>query len=323
VIVPAGRWRYADVLEADGVWFIGEGDASELYSVNTDRASIYLSGEDVGIRNLRLTGEKATERTSNPESRRILVRGACGFVVFNVLIDSGSGSSCFMDGASDGQIVRCRFAGTLADSIHMSDKSHHILVAGNVIRNSGDDGIACVSYADQGGMVHHITARFNDIRNNAHGRGMTVVGGSDVLYEFNFIGDNRLGAGMLFAQEDSYNTFAAQNVIARRNTVQNCGNPDNDHASIMITSNSIPCDGITIERNVVNIDPDVANAGGIRCRSEDRNVTFDQNIVAGTDRPYRINYPDLVRLNLYSDGPAGMPQQGMQEVDDDQRRRYG
>lgn len=307
VLVPAGCFRYGDVLEVEDTMLIGEGDESALYSTNTDRASVYVRGTDVGVRKLRLTGEKATVRTSNPESRRILVReGTVGFVVSNVLIDSGSGSSLFMDGASEGHVIRNRFMGTLADSIHMSDKSHHILVMGNVIRNSGDDGIACVSYRDQGGLVHHITARFNDIRDNKHGRGMTVVGGSDVLYEDNYISSNYEAAGMLVAQEDSYNTFACKNVVYRRNTVRNCGSIDVDHTGIYVSSNSERHENILIERNNVCFDDGFDNCGGIRVSDPEIDVVLDQNIVANGDPPYRINFPDVVRLIEYIDGPVGM-----------------
>lgn len=308
VLVPCGVFNYSDVLESE-VPIYGEGDGSVLYSTDTDRCSIYVRGAGGGVRKLRLTGEIPTERTSNPESRRILVLDfASDFLIFGVTIDSGSGSGIFVyDDSHNGRVFNNRVSNTLADSIHMSGRCHHIIVERNVIRNSGDDGVAVVSYRDQGSVVHDIEARFNDIRDNKGGRGMSVVGGENVLYEYNYIANNRGGAGLIFAQEDSYDTFAARNVIARRNTIQNCGNPEIDHAAVMITTDSEHNDSIHIDRNVVHFDPDVENCGGLRDRSEDTNIVFDSNVIANATPPYRINYPDNVRVVEYAEGPVGQP----------------
>jgi hypothetical protein len=326
LLVPAGcgKFAYADCLYAeDGAQLIGEGDESILFSLDPDRSAIRLRGAGGVVRRLRLTGVTPTVRNSARECKRILGETCTGFLVADVLIDSGNGSAIHMtDECGDGRIINNRVSGTLADSIHLTDRAHHILVQGNVIRNSGDDGIACVSYADQGAMVNHVIARFNDIRNNRGGRGMTVVGGSDVLYECNYIADNHGAAGMLFAQEESYNTFAAHNVHARRNTIHNCGSVEIDHTAVMIASGDTEKNSdVHVERNVVHFDPGFENCGGIRARSEDVRVTIDRNVIANATPPTRINYPDLVALIEYEDGPAGVP--GRLEQDDNEQANRG
>jgi hypothetical protein len=306
VFVPPGTFAYSGVLNATDVFIFGEGDASVLYSTNTTFAAIFVRGDGGGVESLRLTGITPTVRTSNPEGRRIHMLTASNFRVDNVTIDSGSGAAIMCnDISSHGTITNNRCSNTLADSIHITDRSHHILVEGNVIRNSGDDGVACVSYAPQGGLVHHVTARRNDIRGNAGGRGMSVVGGSDVLYENNYLEDVASSAGMLVAQEDTYDTFAATNVIYRFNTIVNCGAPSLDHTGVYVSSSS---DGprhvnIRIERNSVIFD--VANVGGYRANRPD-DVWFEQNVAVGATPESRINFPANVTWVPYASGPYGV-----------------
>ena len=106
----------------------------------------------------------------------------------------------------------------------MTDKASYITLENNRIENSGDDGIAVVSYRNDGGLVNHITARNNVIVNNKWGRQMSVVGGGQVLYENNHLENNLAGAACLYiAQEASYSTYGAHDVMARYNTLKTCG----------------------------------------------------------------------------------------------------
>jgi hypothetical protein len=307
VLVPPGTFAYSGVLNANGVCLFGEGDASVLYSTNTGFAAIYLTGNGGVVQGLRLTGVTPTVRTPTNESRRIHAIGASNFLIDNVTIDSGSGAAIMCnDISSHGTISNNRCSNTLADSIHITDRSHHITIENNVIRNSGDDGVACVSYAPQGGLVNHITARRNDIRGNAGGRGMSVVGGSDVLYENNHMEDVSASAGMLVAQEDTYDTFAATNVVYRFNTIVNCGDPSIDHTAVLVTTSAL--DGprhvnILIERNSVIFD--IANVGGYRANRPD-DVWFEQNVATGATPESRINFPANVTWVPYVSGPYGV-----------------
>jgi hypothetical protein len=67
-------------------------------------------------------------------------------------------------------------SGTKADSIHMARASHDIVVQGNKVSNSGDDGIAVVSYRGQEGPVKNITITGNSVTDNAWGEAAGGVG---------------------------------------------------------------------------------------------------------------------------------------------------
>jgi hypothetical protein len=307
LFIPAGTYNYSGVLTADGVRMFGVGDATALYSTNTTFSAIYVIGDGGGVEWMRLTGVTPTVRTSNREGRRIHMIEASNFLINNVTIDSGSGSAIMCNDVSHhGAITNNRCSNTLADSIHITDRSHHILIEDNVIRNSGDDGVACVSYAPQGGYVNNITARRNDIRNNTGGRGMSVVGGDTILYEDNYIA-NVAAAGMLIAQEATYDTFSAKNIIVRRNRVHNCGNPAMDHTGIYVSSSTAGPrhENVLIQRNIVHFSPGFSNVGAYRANREEINTSFDSNIAHNATPVYRINYPAAVLWIEYEEGACG------------------
>jgi hypothetical protein len=308
LFIPSGTYNYSGVLTADGVRMFGVGDSSVLYSTNTSAAAIYLRGDGGGVEHMRLTGITPTVRTSNNESRRIHILAASNFLINNVTIDSGSGAAIMVNDVSyNGTITNNRCSNTLADSIHITDRSHHILVEDNVIRNSGDDGVACVSYAPQGGPVNNVTARRNDIRDNAGGRGMSVIGGDTILYEDNYISNNVHGAGMLFAQEATWDTLSAKNVICRNNRIHNCGKPSIDHTALYISSSTAGPrnENILIQRNIVHFSPGVTNVGGYRASREEINTAFDSNLAHNATPVFRINFPATVLWTEYEEGSCG------------------
>ena len=65
-----------------------------------------------------------------------------------------------------GRITNNTIRNTLSDSIHMTDGASHHHGGENLIENSGDDGIAVVSYKHDSARVNNITARNNMVRNN-------------------------------------------------------------------------------------------------------------------------------------------------------------
>jgi hypothetical protein len=301
--VPGGRYAYNGRFRLSNVDMFGDGPTSILHSLNTDLAAIFVTGVGTKVRKLLFSGKVPTVRTSPWETTRVVMKdGASDFEVSEITIETGSGAGIMCDQEShNGKIWGNYVHDTLADSIHIVGKSHHIEVYKNKIRNSGDDGIACVSYRNNGGMVNNVHAHHNDIRDNKWGRGMSVVGGSDILHEFNFISNNKQSAGMIYAQEDSYDTFACHNVTSRHNTVVNCGNADKGHWNILaVASNSDHNSGLLIERNVVI---DELSLGGIDVRVNNDNSKVGQCVVVSI-KPFRL--ATGVVFVPYSEGPVGI-----------------
>jgi Pectate lyase superfamily protein len=304
VFVPAGVCAYGAVIRLDGVKLYGTGNASILHALNWRRASIFIYGNGAEVRQLKLTGVRAPSRQADWEMTRISLFGAANFVIDRVTIEGSAAAGIqTAQATSNGRITNNSIKDTLSDSIHMTDRAGFITVESNRIENSGDDGIAVVSYRADGGLVHDITARNNVVLNNRWGRQMSVVGGSNVLYENNYLENNLSSRACLyFAQENSYDTFGAHDVVARNNTLKNCGGQSTNHGAVMIYS-----DGREANTNIALIRNDIQQSGqpGIRIfGSMNTGVRLDGNRVQGASPALDIQTPG-VSVTPYSSGLVG------------------
>jgi hypothetical protein len=309
VLIPAGlTCAYDGVLTCDACTLRGEGDASVLYALNPQAAALYVIGAGSVVTRLRFTGPmlEPEMRWPNYEGKRIVVRDAAtDFLVSRNLIDQGIGAGLHVGlGASHGRIIGNRIRETLADSIHVTDGAAYVTIEDNHADHCGDDGVAVVSYIDEGnpdaGPCHDITARRNIITNQWGGRAMSVVGGERVLYENNSLIGNHNAAGLYIASESSYNTFGVANVLVRHNLIRDCGNPDKGHyAALIFGREGYPVVGVTLARNVILSD----YYGGIDARTEyaDR-MLIDANLV-DADPDYRC---DDAIVTPYESGPVGV-----------------
>lgn len=303
VLVPVGVCAYGDVIRLDGVKLTGTGDGSVLYALNPTREAIFLLGDGAAVSRVRLAGARSSVRLAAWEATRITAFGATNFVINDVTINgAAAGGIQTARGANHGSITNNRISDTLADSIHITDRASHITINNNRINNSGDDGIAVVSYRNNGGVVEHVTARDNVILNNRWGRHMSVVGGSNVLYENNRLENNLASAACLYvAQEAGYATYGSRNVTLRRNTLKNCGGASTGHGAVMLYS-----DGQEANTSIAVIRNDISHSQrGVRIFSAmNSGITVDSNRVVGATTPFDITTPG-VSFRPYTTGPVG------------------
>ena len=233
VFVPAGTFLHNGVITLDGVDLIGSGAASVLKAVISDQQSIRLTGDGASIRNITLDSDATTRGTQN-NNAKINVDGATHFAIDGVTILNANSAGMMVYGASYGTITNNIVRDTNADSIHMTGGSHHITVTGNRVENSGDDGIAVVSYGTSN-VAHDITISANTVLNNNWGRNISVVGGDNVQITNNYISGNGAGlAGIYLATEPAYDTAGVHNVQVTGNTVLNTGSSTTGHGNIML-----------------------------------------------------------------------------------------
>ncbi|HMJ14450.1 MAG TPA: right-handed parallel beta-helix repeat-containing protein, partial [Polyangiaceae bacterium] len=94
------------------------------------------------------------------------------------------------------------------------------IVAGNVVRETGDDMIAVVNYGLGAPTVGNVLIEENDVSGQYWGRGITVVGGRDVTIRNNRISRTTVGAGILIHSETSYDTADVRNVMIEGNVIR-------------------------------------------------------------------------------------------------------
>lgn len=293
--VPPGTWRWGvaggggdNVIDLDGVVLTGAGPTSILYANNYALSAIFVKGNGAAVKNLRLTGAVAPARDTSLgwHSVRVILQGATNFTVSNNLIEYASNASIAtapanlgLGGAapSGGVIANNTILNSLADSIHLTNGSNNIQVLNNRIENSGDDGIAVVSYQSDGARVHTITARNNVVRNNLWGRNMSVVGGQNILYENNFLEGNQW-ACVYLAQENSYNTYNVLDVRVNYNTLKNCGSATAHGGMMVFSDGAMTNNNITLRRN----DIIATNQQGIKYFGPQTNLSIEENRYTGS-----------------------------------------
>jgi parallel beta-helix repeat protein len=132
-----------------------------------------------------------------------------------------------------------------------------IYIAGNKVRNSGDDMIAVVTYAYHPVNTYEILIENNDVADQPWGRGISVVGGENIT-----IRDNRISrssdAGIYIAAESSWATRGVKNVVVQGNTISKCPDAHQEHgqASILVYSdNRFRIEDVLLDGNAITDSP--------------------------------------------------------------------
>ena len=133
---------------------------------------------------------------------------------------------------------------SLADGIHITGGSRDGRVLNNVVRETGDDMIAVVSYADTASLMKNSAAKLADawdanaeLRLNRRilisgnrvsgqywGRGISVVGGQSIAIVRNTIENVPVAAAILLHREASYQTFGIDSVLVEGNILRDVQN---------------------------------------------------------------------------------------------------
>lgn len=276
VWVPAGTFAYGDVVTLDGVVLVGEGERSVLRSTNPQRQAIQLAGSGSGLSDVKLTSVPVPARLSSSVSARVHVTPeASDFTVKDTVIEGGSSAGIIVYG-TNGSISGNTVRDTLADGIHITGGSGNIRVERNIVRDTGDDMIAVVSYEKNGTWVKNVKISRNDV-SGGHARGITVSGGTDISLERNRIADTG-GAGVFIASEGSYRTYEVRNLKVSRNEIlrdsRNASIPEKGGIRLQATYKEPSIVNAIIERNTIT---DSADSGILILGSASIEASFARN----------------------------------------------
>jgi len=195
------------------------GYGATLMATSPYDQTIEMQGDGTTLVGFRLRGT-GTRRLATRESTKVEVTGHDVQVLDNV-IEGGASAGIFVFGGSVVAIVGNEVLSTLADGIHVTHGARDVLVQGNVVRDTGDDMIAVVSYRGDGMLSRNVLITRNSLEGNTWGRGITVVGGADVTISNNVVHDVQVSSGILVAQEDSFQTYGASGVRIENNVIAN------------------------------------------------------------------------------------------------------
>ncbi|MGL4576260.1 MAG: glycosyl hydrolase family 28-related protein [Burkholderiaceae bacterium] len=167
---------------------------------------------------------------------RIIAAGAPGTPEAN----SATSAGIFVYRAKRFLVAENTVQRSLADGIHVTGGASDGRVVANVVRETGDDMIAVVSYLGKGdwtsesaqsvsddlvsrkqlNLVSNVLISRNDVSGQYWGRGISVVGGRDISIRNNVIERATMAAGVYLAREVGYMTFGLKNVLVEGNTIR-------------------------------------------------------------------------------------------------------
>ena len=252
-LIPAGIFAYSGNITATGIAVTGTGAASILAPLSLTNQALVLAGTGGSVSNLSMVST-ATVRLTTPQSGMIWIDNATNYYVENVLINGSSSVGIMSYASSNGTISGNTVENTLADSITQIAGSTNITVSGNKILNSGDDGISIVSYVAYPPIVSNITVTGNTVTNNLYGRGMSVIGGSNITFTGNYVSNPDGMSDVYIASESQWDTLGVSGVTASGNTLL-AGGPNQGTVTVYNSQGTAyTITGVTISGNQI-VDP--------------------------------------------------------------------
>ena len=236
LVLPAGRvFAHSDVLHLRraGLHLTGPG---ALLATREERSSVWVEADDVVLDGgllLRIT--PTTRRWDAWEQMRLRVLGVSRTVVREVTVDGSAAAGIYLGGARDFVLDRVTVVNTRADGIHMTSGTREGRVLSPVVRNSGDDGIAVVSYSQDGAPCSDITIRSPMVQGTTWGRGVSVVGGTDITYTDIRVERSAAAAVYIAGEGAPWFSAAPKRVkVTGGELVQSNTNRDVDHGAVVV-----------------------------------------------------------------------------------------
>ncbi|NQU36046.1 MAG: right-handed parallel beta-helix repeat-containing protein [Actinobacteria bacterium] len=210
--IPAGKtYRHTAVLKLStpGVTITGSGT---LLATAEATSAVHLAADNITLDGVTLTMGSTTKRWVAFEQMKLRIGRYDGIVVQNVTVDGSAAAGIYVGGASNFTLSDVLVRNTNADGIHMTTGAHDGVVRNARVVNPGDDGVAVVSYRNDGELVRNITVESPRVEGQRWGRGFSVVGGDSITFN-NVYARDTAGAGIYLAAESEFNTYGVSNIL--------------------------------------------------------------------------------------------------------------
>lgn len=250
-----GQYRHSAPLTitARAARVVGRG---RLIGTNSSACALVIAADDVTVEDITLA-VLPTVRHTNMESAALLVGADSPVRGFRArrLHLTGSGALIRRQ-SSDFLLEDVLVTDSQGDGIHMTNGVHHGVVSRPTVINSGDDGVAVVSYRSDPSACRDIVIRSPRVRSVRLGRGVSVVGGVDVRIHDVDISQTS-GAALYIACEDNadWRTYPPQSVQVKGGTITaaNVSAPKPEHGAVLVINESAtdPIEAVDISGLVI------------------------------------------------------------------------
>jgi hypothetical protein len=220
-----------------------------LLATDEEHSAVQVNADDVTLSGITVQTARTTQRWTAPEQTGVWLDGHSGVVLTDVTVIGSASAGVFVQGTQNFTITGAHVRDTRADGIHMTAGAAHGLVQDVLTENTGDDGVAVVSYSDDREQAQDIRIDAPHVHGNTNGRGVTVVGGKDVTVTDVDIRDTAAAAIYVACERGSYDTRVPSNVTVTGGTVEHANQErDVDHGAVLIynAQGSQPLSNVTV-----------------------------------------------------------------------------
>lgn len=268
-----------------------EGRGSVLRATDPTRSALTIQ-DSLGVQVIALDlVATATERLTADRTCGLLVYRSDTVILQGNRITGFAGCGVMVQSSERFIVVANLVRNTFADGIHVTNGATGGLVLYNMTFDTGDDGIAVVSYRRQAEPVRGVVISGNAVQSTPrttapgtpayHGRGIAVDGGESVTIENNTI-TGTSSACVLVASSSAYDAWPVSGVVVHFNTLTGCNAGDTTHGAVLVSARAEgPIDSVSIWDNSIH-DTVGANAH-IRVSPFTTGVTLERNHIFDVD----------------------------------------
>ncbi len=291
--IPAGKvFRHTAVLviRRAGISIVGSG---VLLASNEATSNVAVKADNVTIDGPTFRMGATTQRWVAYEQMKLRIGAVSGTVIRNVTIDGSAAAGLYVGGASNFTIQDVVVKNTRADAIHMTEASHDGVVVRPVVKNPGDDGVAVVSYLNDGTPCQNIQVLSPRLEGQKWGRAFSVVGGRNITFR-DVYADGSAGAALYISAESEFNTFGVSNVLVDGGTLLN----SNQQAASLASARPSPDKPRVVHGAVM-----LYNSQATQTISDVtiRNLTIKDTDPEGYDHVQILSYNNQVQTRLWLD----------------------
>ena len=251
---PEKTYRHTKVLKfaTPGVTVSGSGT---LYATNESTSAVHLAANNIIMDGPTLRMGTTLQRWVAFEQMKLRLGNFTGLTVRNVTIDGSAAAGIYVGGSDNFLLENVTVRDTRADAIHMTGGAANGRVVRPLVSNPGDDGVAVVSYLNDGEIAHDITIESPRVENQRWGRGLSVVGGQNIAFSSPTV-TRSAGACVYIAAESEFNTFGVDGVQISGGTLNQC----NQQADVDAADRPTPTSGRVVHGAIMvyNSQPNAA-----------------------------------------------------------------
>ena len=299
VVLTAGRtYAHTGVLHLRRPWLHLTGAATLLATAEAT-SSVWIEADNVLVDGgVVVRTASTTRRWDAWEQMGVRVVGHTGVTLRSVTVAGSAAAGVYVgNGATRFVLDHVTVQDTRADGIHLTAGANNGTVLSPVVRGSGDDGVAVVSYQQDGVACHDIRIASPTVLGTTWGRGLSVVGGTRITETDIDVRDTSAAGVYIAAEGNPWFTAAPKQVTVSGGSISGANTATGvDHGAVLVLSGErgvVPA-AVTVQHLTVSGTRATAsrNLGVITYGDAPSGVLFSDVAVTGGPRlAYQGNTP--------------------------------